>query len=126
MVITHLSLNKFAGHFYLFSKLTGRPPEISLAAVDVCPHCGHPYIAIQPVGYIASLLDALKANLHRFKHVADWGDRDPGVYVCDQREAFCSGCGEEIRLPIAEILDADRTAYGRYAMQVNKDQKTSN
>jgi hypothetical protein len=126
MLITHLSLNKFAGYYYLFSKLRGRSPEISLAAIDMCPHCGHPYIAIQPVGYINSLLEALQANIHRFKHVIDCGNLDPGVYVCDQRQAFCSGCGEEIHLPIAEVLDADRTTYGRYAMEMNRNLKTSN
>ncbi len=126
MLITHLSLNKFSGHYYLFSKLRGQPPEISLAAIDTCPLCGHPYIAIQPVPYLASLLEALEVNICRFMHVFDCGGSDPGIYVCDQREVFCSGCGAEIRLPIAEMLDADRTPYGRYVMALHREQKSSN
>ncbi len=117
MPVEYLRLTKFRGAYYLFSGLDKEYPQsITQVAVADCSACQHPYIAIQPLEYASSLLDALREDMRNISAIAGYPNHELSIYVCGQGMVFCANCGEEIQLPIPELLDADRTSFGRYAL----------
>ncbi len=117
MTVEYLRLTKFRGAYYLFSGLEKEYPQsITQVAVADCSACQHPYLVVQPLDYVSSLLDALREDMKNIAAIAGHPNQELSIYVCGQGSVFCANCGKEIQLPIPELLDADRTSFGRYAL----------
>jgi len=124
MPVEYLRLTKFRGAYYLFSGLEKEYPQsITQVAVANCTACQHPYLVIQPLDYVSSLLEALRNDMSNVSVIAGFPNQELSIYVCDQSTAFCSSCGKEIQLPIPELLDADRTSFGRYALWMTSNHR---
>jgi hypothetical protein len=124
MHVEYLRISKFRGTYYLLAGLDKNNPEfISQIHAGACADCNQSYIVIQPVPFTESLLEALHDELPEISRVVERPGEEPSIYVCDQETVFCSGCGKPISLPAAELLDADRTSFGRYAIWMNKNHK---
>jgi hypothetical protein len=124
MPVEYLRISKFRGSYYLLAGMEKSYPEsISQIHIGNCPECSQSFIVIQPVSFTETLLQALHADLPEIARVIEHPGEEPSIYVCDQETVFCSGCGKPLSLPVAEILDADRTSFGRYALWMNKNHK---
>jgi hypothetical protein len=117
MPVEYLRITKFRGAYFLFSGLDRDfPQSISQFAVDCCQACRRPYIVIQPIEYIEGLLESLHEDMLNLATLTEHPNQDLSIYVSDQERVFCANCGGEIHLPVSELLDADRTSFGRYAL----------
>lgn len=88
----------------------------SLLKSRQCGQCGHVYFLIQS----GEAAEALRASIE--------GDlRDFDVIVLGGDSATCSNCGAVINLPAEELLDIDRSGFGRLlqslAEEYDDDQK---
>ena len=124
MPVEYLRISKFRGAYYLLAGMEKNQPEsISQIHVGSCAGCSKTYIVIQPVPFTETLLQALHADLPEIARAIEHPGEEPSIYVCDQEMVFCSGCGNPLTLPAPELLDADRTSFGRYALWMNKNHK---
>jgi hypothetical protein len=117
MSVEYLRIAKFRGDYFLFSgQEKDTPQTITQFAVDACSACQRAFIVIQPIEDVDSLLQSLYAEMNTLATITGHPDEDLSIYVCDQATVFCANCGQEIHLPCSELLDADRTSFGRYAL----------
>jgi hypothetical protein len=117
MSVEYLRITSFRGAYYIFSGLERDfPQSIMQAAVGACPACQRPYVVIQPIDFVDRLLDALHEDLDSLAATVGHPNEELSIYVCDQQTVYCANCAGELHLPIPELLDADRTSFGRYAL----------
>jgi hypothetical protein len=117
MSVEYLRFTSFRGAYFLFcGQKSDFPQSIMQMAVGVCPACQRPYVVIQPIEYVESLLDALHEDLDSLGKLIGHPNEELSIYVCDQQTVYCGSCAGEIHLPAPELLDADRTSFGRYAL----------
>jgi hypothetical protein len=112
-----IKVTRFADRYYLFSHWDDdRPIAVSLMQVGSCPACGQAFVAVQPCEDGPYLLKALTDARKEVAGHVGHRDEDLSVFVCEGDHAACGGCGHQIALPVPELLDADRTPFGRYVM----------
>ncbi|MDD5370750.1 MAG: hypothetical protein PHQ40_16840 [Anaerolineaceae bacterium] len=112
-----IKVTRFADRYYLFSHWdTDLPIAVSLMQVGTCPTCGQAFVTVQPCEDGPYLLKALTGARRMIADYIGRSGEELSILVCQGDCARCGGCGRQIVLPAAELLDADRTPFGRYAM----------
>jgi hypothetical protein len=85
---------------------------VSMIVRGTC-HCGRSFMIFQPDLRDLALVERRNTS----------GTKD--IFIADKPEDVCSQCGQAITLPVAEILNTDRTPIGRWMEKMRAKKQSS-